>query len=81
AVFIILLLGLVVITPYYASKRVDQSFIFREIRNLKNYMEEVRKEMEKGITEEEIKLLKTAVFKESDFIKKEKIDKEGDKKE
>ncbi|MGQ4873482.1 MAG: hypothetical protein ACP6IY_05340 [Promethearchaeia archaeon] len=81
AVFIILLLGLVVITPYYASKRVDQSFIFREIRNLKSYMEEVRKEMEKGITEEEIKLLKTAVFKESDFIKKEKIDKESDKKE
>ncbi|MHA1149881.1 MAG: hypothetical protein ACTSR8_16720 [Promethearchaeota archaeon] len=81
ALFIVLLVGLAFVTPYYASKRVDQSFIFDDIKNLDIYISEIRREMEKGITEDEIKLLKTAVFRKTDISEKlRKKNIGGDKK-
>ena len=71
-----ILLG--IILPYRAQKKVDQSFIFKDIKNLDKYMDKVKKEMEIGITKEEISLLKQAVFKEKVSVDKDK--KEGAKK-
>ncbi len=79
-IMIVLLLILALIMPYYAQKKVDQGFVFKDIKNLDKYIEKVRKEMEKGITTEEISLLKEAAFKKKTVIEKQKIDEKGDKK-
>jgi len=79
-IFGILIIALCVITPYLAQKKVDQSYIFKDIKNLDIYMNKVRKEMEKGISEEEISLLKKAAFKKTAIISKDKNIKEGDSK-
>ncbi|MGV9174135.1 MAG: hypothetical protein ACOC35_16425 [Promethearchaeia archaeon] len=75
----VLMIGLFVmlgiIFPYFAQKKQDQSFIFKDIKNLDKYMDKVKQEMEKGITEDEISLLKQAAFKKKTIIDK---DDEGD---
>jgi len=70
----IIILGAIV--PYLASKRVDQSMIFPDIKNLDKYVEKVKREMEIGISAEEIELLKTAAFKKKvSFLDSDKIKK------
>lgn len=67
--FLIMIAILGVVAPYFGQKRVDQSFIFEDIKNLDTYIDKVKKEMEEGITEEEIDLLKSATFKKKDMFK------------
>ncbi|MFO8018700.1 MAG: hypothetical protein R6U96_08705 [Promethearchaeia archaeon] len=59
-----------IIFPYFAQKKQNQSFIFKDIKNLDKYMDKVKQEMEKGITEDEISLLKQAAFKDKSIIDK-----------
>ena len=75
----VLMLSLFVLGPYLAQKKVEQTKIFGDIKNLDTYMDKVRKEMEKGISKDEIDLLKTASFK-TDFFEKKEKGTEGDKK-
>jgi hypothetical protein len=74
--FMIMIAILGVVAPYFGQKRVDQSFIFEDIKNLDTYIDKVKNEMEKGITEEEIDLLKSASFKKKDMFSN--LDKEGE---
>ncbi|MGV9206172.1 MAG: hypothetical protein ACOC44_19370 [Promethearchaeia archaeon] len=76
----VLMIGLFVmlgiIFPYFAQKKQDQTFIFDDIKNLDRYLDKVKKDIQKGITEDEISLLKQAAFKDKTIIdKKEEEDK------
>ena len=72
-IILIVLIGLAaLIVPYYAQKKISQQYIFKDIKNLNNYIDKVKKEMEKGITAEEIELLKTVSFKKKTFFDEEK---------
>ncbi|MHA2101737.1 MAG: hypothetical protein ACW99A_24075, partial [Candidatus Kariarchaeaceae archaeon] len=69
---ITMIVMLAAIAPYKALKRKDQSFVFKDIKNLPKYIDKVKIEMEKGITTDEIELLKTATFKKKSFMDSDK---------
>ena len=76
-IILLVLIGLTAfIVPYFAQKKVSQQFIFKDIKNLDTYMDKVKKEMEIGVTQEEIDLLKTVSFKKKSILDTEK---KGDK--
>ena len=75
-IILLILIGLAAfIVPYFAQKKVSQQFIFKDIKNLSTYIDKVKKEMEIGVTQEEIDLLKSVSFKKKSILD---TDKKGD---
>ncbi len=58
--FVFIIICATIIVPYFAQKKIDQSFIFKDIKNLDSYIDKVKSEMEREITEDEIAFLKSA---------------------
>lgn len=80
-ILILLMFTLFFIAPIYGRKRIDQTRLFNDISNLELYMSQVEEEMKKGVSEEDLSVLKSIKIKDQSWLEKIKFDEEEEGQE